>query len=199
MRHQDAQASRERTHGVFGFYSSSSKGQTGGPEPKDLSIGTASRHQNQHLHRLLGTMSVRAHMPICCSAKLAAARRRLERAAQYTPTVSCLCPSQVVVARSRELAIRERRASNQPREGSPKAAPGPLGGRGGRPGPALCARGPTTRPRARKAAQRQPAARASSDNVLRRDRRLHVRQRRHGRAQVQVPAARRGAPDEYQT
>ena len=54
-------------------------------------------------------------------------------------------------------------------------------------------------PRARKAAQRQPAARASSDNVLRRDRRLHVRQRRHGRAQVQVPAARRGAPDEYQT
>ncbi|CAH0368044.1 unnamed protein product, partial [Pelagomonas calceolata] len=54
-------------------------------------------------------------------------------------------------------------------------------------------------PRARKAAQRQPAARASSDHVVRRDRRLHVRQRRHGRAQVQVPAARRGAPDEYQT
>ena len=35
--------------GVFGFYSSSSKGQTGGPEPKDLSIGTASRRQNPHL------------------------------------------------------------------------------------------------------------------------------------------------------
>ena len=170
-----------------------------GPAPKDMSIGAASSHQHQHLHRLLAVQCPYARNANMLLDQLAAARRRLERAAQYTPTVSCPSPNQVVVARSRELAIRERRASNQLREGSPKAAPGPLGGRGRRPRPALCARGPTTRPRARKAAQRQPAARASSDNVLRRDRRLHVRQRRHGRAQVQIPAPRRGAPDEYQT
>ena len=146
-----------------------------------------------------GTVSVRAHMPICRSAKLAAARRRLERAAQYTPTVSCPCPVQVVVARSRELAIRERRqpikvpSRPQPPRGDLVAAAGDAWV------PTLVTVPQEPLPRAREAAQRQPAPRASSDHVLRRDRRLHVRQRRHGRAQVQVPAPRRGAPDEYQT
>ena len=40
--------------GVSGFIRSS-KGQTGGPEPKDLSIGTASRRQN------------RIHEASCCT------------------------------------------------------------------------------------------------------------------------------------
>ena len=159
MRHQDARGGRDSAlHGVFGFCSGffRPKCQTGGPGPKDLSIGTASRHQNQHLHRLLGTMSVRAHMPICRSAKLAAARRRLERAAQYTPTVSCLCPSQVVVARSRELAIRERRqpikglCRSPPRRGDLVAVAGDARV------PALVTVPRRPLPRARKAAQRQP-------------------------------------------
>ena len=77
--------------GVFGFYSSSSKGQTGGPEPKDLSIGTASRRQNR-IHEASCCTDTKARS---CSAKLAAARRRLERAAQYTSTVSCPCPTRL--------------------------------------------------------------------------------------------------------
>ena len=51
MRHQDAHARGRdcRLCGVFGFIRVRASRQTGGPEPKDLSIGTASRRQNPHL------------------------------------------------------------------------------------------------------------------------------------------------------
>ena len=126
--------------------------------PKDMSIGSASRHQHQHLHRLLAIQCpyVRAHMPICCSAKLATARRRLEGRDGEAPRVSCPCPIQVVVARSRELAIRERRqpikvpSRPQPPRGDLFAAAGDAWV------PALVTVPRRPLPRARKAAQRQP-------------------------------------------
>ena len=133
-------AGRQRAALAHGFIPLRAKRLTEGPEPKDLSIGTASRRQN------------RIHEASCCTDTKAQKLLGKARCGPPTPRGphtrdpkgKLPLPNQVVVARYQSQRTSQREGINQLREAARRAARGPLRWRGGRPGTCPCHGTPET-------------------------------------------------------